>query len=240
MTELAERAGLDATQARDLTDRIRGMVGELLPLIVEAYQRRAWVALGYAGWEEYCDAELRGIRLPIEDRRLVVAGLREDGMSTRAIGAAVGVTHTQVQRDLRQLEPSVPVVLPERVVSLDGHGRPATMPARQEVADRILAAVDEHVAAEPQGDQEDSRAYVDLRTYVDADPEVQSIQFMRRFLDALGGAGRVVEFDPERVANLAEQHEVELLRQRAEGLSRFADKVLRARSGLRLVRGEAS
>jgi hypothetical protein len=72
-------------------------------LLVEAYQRRAWAALGYSTWDAYTDAELGQVRLrlPREDRREVVASMTEAGMSTRAIGSALGVSREQVRRDTK-------------------------------------------------------------------------------------------------------------------------------------------
>lgn len=78
-----------------------------------------------------------------------------------------------------------------------------------------------------------------LREYVNADPQIQAVQYMKRFGQALSQAGRVVDFQPERVAQLAETHEVDLLVEQAKSLSAFADKVVRARRGLRLIKGEA-
>lgn len=79
----------------------------------------------------------------------------------------------------------------------------------------------------------------DLRAYVEADPGIQAVQYRQRFFDALDRFATVVDFDPDRVAQLAEPHEVELLMHRAASLTAFADKVSRARRGLRLIQGEA-
>lgn len=122
MTDVATQ-DLDAAEARELTDRIKGVVAELLPLIVEAWRRRVWAALGFASWEEYCDRELRGLRLPVE-RREAVTQLRREGMSTPAIGAALRVSDETVRTDLQELGRRG-VELPTRVVGLDGRSRPA-------------------------------------------------------------------------------------------------------------------
>ncbi|HZM83744.1 MAG TPA: hypothetical protein VFC19_49125 [Candidatus Limnocylindrales bacterium] len=151
---------LTAEQARTLTDGIRARVADLLPFIKQAYEGRADQALGYATWHEYCMAELSGIRIPLTDRPAAVAELRQNGMSTRAIGSALGIGQTQVVRDLSRLNTNGSVDQPERVVSLDGRGRPAVMPerptsepvpapvempARQDVADAIVAGIEQNL-----------------------------------------------------------------------------------------------
>lgn len=89
--------------ARALTDQLRQSLSLSWELLVEAYQRRAWAALGYATWDAYTDAELGEVRLrlPRQDRREVVASMTEAGMSTRAIGSALGVDHKTVVNDRR-------------------------------------------------------------------------------------------------------------------------------------------
>lgn len=123
-----DKPNLSVDEARKLTDRIRDAVSKLLPLIKEAFDRRADVALGYPNWIAYCDAELRGIRLPVSERREAVVELRQAGMSTRAIAAATGVSKGTVDNDLSQLANSGQ--LPDKVVGLDGKTRPATRPAK--------------------------------------------------------------------------------------------------------------
>lgn len=96
--------------------------------IVEGYQRRAWLGLGYGSWAEMC-AELDLPR--IEDRELrreLVGSMRGEGMSTRAIGAALGANDRTVRRDLATAA-NAAVDQPERITGLDGKSRPATRPA---------------------------------------------------------------------------------------------------------------
>jgi hypothetical protein len=66
---------LDATEARALTDRIKVAVEATWHLVIEAYQARAWVALGYSSWDDYCTREFgtSRLRLPREERQEVVA-----------------------------------------------------------------------------------------------------------------------------------------------------------------------
>jgi transposase-like protein len=94
-----------ADEARVLTDRIKVGVDAVWHLIAEAYQRRAWAALGYSSWDDYTTREFgtSRLRLPREERQEVVASLRESGLSIRAITAATGVAPNTVQSDLRQV-----------------------------------------------------------------------------------------------------------------------------------------
>lgn len=134
---------LTADEARSLTDEIVAKLARLVPLVKRAYEGRADKALGYSSWHDYCATELGGIRIPLSDRPAAVAELREAGMSTRAIGSALGTSEATVRRELRHGD----AVEPAKVISLDGRERPATMPKGQDVAEKILAAIDERTAA---------------------------------------------------------------------------------------------
>jgi hypothetical protein len=43
--------------ARDLTDRIKVAAQDLAEMLYRAHEGRAWEALGYTSWKEYCEAE---------------------------------------------------------------------------------------------------------------------------------------------------------------------------------------
>jgi transcriptional regulator with XRE-family HTH domain len=89
----------DAEYARQLTDRIKVAVEGTWHLITEAYQSRAWSALGYGSWDDYCTREFgtSRLRLPREDRAETVQSLREAGLSIRAIAAVTGDSFGTVQ-----------------------------------------------------------------------------------------------------------------------------------------------
>lgn len=147
MSEI-ERTELTAEDARALTDEIRVRLAGLLPLIKEAFLRRADRALGYATWHDYCAAELDGVRIPVGDRPAAVAELRSAGMSTRAIGSALGTSEATVRRDLSTASNDA-VDPPSRVVSLDGRERPAAHPHRQTNEAPSSDVPDDASAAEP-------------------------------------------------------------------------------------------
>ncbi|MFE3080904.1 helix-turn-helix domain-containing protein [Nocardia tengchongensis] len=110
---------LSAVAARELTDDIRVRVEQVWDLVRQAYLGRAWEVLGHASWDAYCAAEFDGaqLRIPREERREIVASLREIGMSSRAIAAATGLARGTV---LKELEQVVQIEPPDSVVGLDG------------------------------------------------------------------------------------------------------------------------
>lgn len=111
---------LSASQARELTDRIKVGVEAIWELVKQAFQSRAWAALGYDSWDDYCTREFgtSRIRLPREERQEVVASMREIGMSTRAIAAATGTSKGTVDRALAGAPNGAPE--PQPVTGTDG------------------------------------------------------------------------------------------------------------------------
>jgi hypothetical protein len=141
---------LSASDARAIIDELRETVERAVELIRTAYRGRAWEALGYDSWAALCAAEFRDLDLPRDRRRALVADLWADGMSTRAIGAAVSVDARSVRRDLREeLGHSAP---PERVTGTDGRTYPSLRVVRPEEPSRTIvvdAVVLEREAAPP-------------------------------------------------------------------------------------------
>jgi hypothetical protein len=146
---------LDAERARRLTDQIKVTVEGAWQLITEAYESRAWAALGYSSWDDYCTREFgtARLKLPREERQEVVASLREQGMSTRAIAAATGVHHSTVADDLQPgvgfPTPAVPATsAPRAVTGTDGKTyKPRPNPAQEKlVAQAKLDAYDESLS----------------------------------------------------------------------------------------------
>ena len=134
----SETAPLTKTEAAKLTSQIKLRVAHLWQLIAEAYSRRAWTALGYASWDDYCSSEFGSsrIRLPREERTEVIASLRESGLSLRAIEAATGVSRPTIIKDLAD----------EQVVnSLPPGGVTESTPGQ---TDRVAAALAKAAAAQ--------------------------------------------------------------------------------------------
>lgn len=114
-----------ADRARQLVDTIRAAVTLAKDALIEAYQSRAWIPLGYPDWQALCDAEF-GVRvqLPRSDRRELIGEMRTAQMPTRAIAQALEVGETTVRRDLA----AAPNGAPDRVIGMDGKSYPVTQP----------------------------------------------------------------------------------------------------------------
>ena len=132
---------LNADEARTLTEEIKTAVAMTWDLIVDAYKRKAWSALGYSSWADYCEGEFNAsrLRLPRDERSEVVAALSGVGMSVREIAAATGESKSTVSRELA----GVPNGTPERVLGADGKSYQAQKPAPpfQPLVDGLDAAV---------------------------------------------------------------------------------------------------
>ena len=131
MSELTHAPALTEDAARRLTERIRltvdsinGQVEKLVELVRQAYEGRAWAALGYGSWHDYVAAEIPKVRLDRVERRELVAELADAGMSTRAIAPVVGAAQMTVVRDLAAAEPNDSPA--RQVIGIDGKTYTAT------------------------------------------------------------------------------------------------------------------
>jgi hypothetical protein len=101
---VAVKGQCDKPTALNLTREIKRSVEQSWTLLKEAFERRAWAALGYDSWQSYCSKELGTglVRLSTELRRDAVAELTsgKTPMSNRAIAAALGVSEGTVRSDL--------------------------------------------------------------------------------------------------------------------------------------------
>lgn len=109
-------AEISPADARVLTDRIKVGVEAIWQLVEQAYVTRAWSALGYSSWDDYCTREFgtSRLRLPREERQEVVASMREVGLSTRAIASATGLSKGTVDRELSGAPFGAPAAPPAR------------------------------------------------------------------------------------------------------------------------------
>lgn len=100
---------LTESEARRLTDRIGRKLGDVLPMVREAWAGRADQALGYPSWTAYCAAEFHGFRIDFGDRekrRKASTTLFRDGMDKSSIADALGVNEKTVRRDIKDVESS--------------------------------------------------------------------------------------------------------------------------------------
>jgi len=123
MSAIAAAAPLDVARARRLTRQLREALTVAVDLVVQVFEGRAWEALGYVSWDEYCEQELpelAQLRLTIEQRRETVSALRGSGLSVRAIAKPLGLSVGTVHADLKAAGVELATV-----TSLDGRIRPA-------------------------------------------------------------------------------------------------------------------
>jgi hypothetical protein len=113
---VATAGDLTADEASEITGRIRAWVSDYpVADVKRAYFGRAWLAMGYESWQEWCAGELPGFKLPAVVRRDAVADLAKAGMSHRAIAEAAGVSRETVRRDVGGTN-----VPPEPITGQDG------------------------------------------------------------------------------------------------------------------------
>jgi SAM-dependent methyltransferase len=107
-------------------------------------------------------------QLSADQRQQIVADLRSEGHSLRAIAGALGVSHTQARRDVEGIGNDVP--MPERVRTSDGRSYPARRPERVPTEDHV---------AEPE--REPTRPRVPLRL---RKPDVGGVSHPAQFVAA--------------------------------------------------------
>lgn len=188
------------TEAREHTEKINVAVGIAGDLVVEAWNRRIWVPLGYASWEDYCREEIR-YQLTGESKAMLMVGLRNAGASYRAIGAAAGVSKDTAQRELSQTRQ---LNQPERITGTDGKTRPATRPEPSpEVAGRkpTAKAIREKVTERT---REKVEAEAVISDAIEPDLAIQLRGYKASVLREIEAAHRLVLNDVERVAASAE------------------------------------
>lgn len=115
-------ADLNAVDARRLTDQIKLALDTTWQAGLRAWEGRAWIALGYKSWDEYCTKEFgtSHLRLPREERDEVIPSLRAAGMSVRAVGALTGLSKSAVQVHASSSTVQIGTVDSDSGLSIDG------------------------------------------------------------------------------------------------------------------------
>jgi hypothetical protein len=168
------------TAARQRVDRIKTLVGAARADIIESFRQRDWIALGYESWDALCSAEFGTVlRLSVEDRQQAVSELRGAGMSTRAIGSALGVSDVTVRRDIE----GATNVAPDPVVKVSGlDGKTYDYARVEDDAPRTGA----------------------IEAMLDADPDVRAARLRHRFTkELLLPLHGLHLFDPIEMARVA-------------------------------------
>lgn len=81
-----------------INQRANEFADDMADLMFDAFSHRVWIGLGYESWEEW--RSTLNPKRTVTERKAMVAKMRAKGMSIRAIGSGLGVSHTTVQRDL--------------------------------------------------------------------------------------------------------------------------------------------
>jgi hypothetical protein len=194
-----------ATSARQRVDRIKTLVGAAREDIIESYRERDWIALGYDSWDALCSAEFGTVlRLSIEDRQQAAAQMAGAGMSTRAIGSALGVDQATVSRDLAAGDANAS---PAPTTGLDGKTYPPRPPKAEDTAPR-----------DPAPDESSQR----LRDYIESDPDVRAAR-LRKHLSSFIARIHVPLPDPAEMAGIAPEMAEDVMRAAAV-VAAFAEK----------------
>jgi hypothetical protein len=139
-TDIATTTQLTSTQARRLCEKIASAVKNLGELLWELRERKGWLALGYASWNECCETEFKYSKR--HANRLIEA---------TTIKEQVGPTGpTLNERQARELS-SVPEEKHQDVIDWateKADGKPLTAKAIRQAAEEVLEA-------EPLDDEED-------------------------------------------------------------------------------------
>lgn len=135
-------ADMTPDEARHITDRINDLADDMTALVLDAYERGAWKALGYSTWEEYAQTELK------KSRRYSY-NLIDHGRVVRAIEEVSGVRHGAhdiSERAARQIKPRIGEVTGDIRGRIDGEPSwPSPERTRQIVRDELRAGEAERV-----------------------------------------------------------------------------------------------
>lgn len=145
--ELAE--DMTEAEAKEFVAYIHDVQDEGPRRVIDAYRRRAWLALGYGSWAAMCDGE--DLRLPRE----MTPELRAGGLSIRAIAAVTGVVPDTARRDAGPTVRSggQDRTVPDRITGLDGKERPAQRdpdPLPPEIGEQIQRRIAEKQTHKPE------------------------------------------------------------------------------------------
>jgi flagellar capping protein FliD len=127
-------------EAQALTDQIRASINQAWNLLLEAYEQRAWSAMGYTSWEAY-------VRSEFDISRQRAYQLIDQGRAIRAIGEAAGLSTTVdiTERDARDIKPVLDEVAEEIKERVEAGEDPKS------VVGEVIQAKREEIQAERKG-----------------------------------------------------------------------------------------
>lgn len=136
LADVVQQRDLNEIEARALVDGMRVDVAGIEVRIKIAFHGRAWISLGYPTWDALCEAEFDGarLRIPREDRAEQVQSLRSAGLSTRAIGSALGVSDGTVRTDMAGAQNYAPAPVTGQDGKTYAPSQPPRPPAPSSVA----------------------------------------------------------------------------------------------------------
>jgi DNA-binding transcriptional regulator YhcF (GntR family) len=136
----------DLTAGADSAEKMNKSLEEAADLMAEAYGKKVWISLDHESWEAYVGAELGEVRVRLERgmRQSLVYRMAQKELSTRAVGAILGVDQKTVSNDLRQMQRDG-YTLPDKVQTRKGTTAKKAAPRKAKVkpiADRFTAAIE--------------------------------------------------------------------------------------------------
>jgi transposase len=186
---------MSADEARTRTEKIRETAQAAYDLIIQAYKGGAWAALGYKTWDAYMVSEFseaRMVRLDPFQRQQIVAEMRSEGMSSRAIASGLGVNQATVVRDLRAGDADAS---PAPVIGTDGKkykpkaSTPKVPDPARKLTEKQAAALAEAEARRAEKKKKSDLSW--LRSEVEA---VQNIAWIIEGFAGLADGGHVDEY----------------------------------------------
>jgi hypothetical protein len=183
-------------EANAREERIRAgasQVGEWLADVFAAYESRQWEVYELPDWDTYVDTrlpELRTVLAGKDERAAAIGWFGAQGMSSRAIAAAVGTSQSTVARQLSQNDSDTESnrsagthdgdTPSEQGIGLDGRRRRARQTATQRQAAREqrenLAAARAQQSPAPAG----SPAVIELPEVTSADAHAWNVKELKR------------------------------------------------------------
>lgn len=239
------------SQVRDSVATAREAGAKFFEQIVWQVERRAWEVLGHESWDAMRDAEYAdmGVVVPRADRPEIVTRMRRAGLLQQEIADTLGVSQSQVQRDLNtHLGNQVDVVetsrgprptvytktsqdAPETPLAENGISEPAETTGAEgaEPAPSFSSVADQgSVAVQPeQGPACDRPAPVPstLSRFIEADSNVQLSGWRKNFMAAIARSGELMLFTPDDVATNADVELVAELERLSHDLNKYVSRV---------------